>query len=137
MWTVKYFSRRRILKVLASVLFVSPAHFFVSLIKSRRTYLHTLQKPLEIPLDQPMGISFHGQAIVFRNSDGYHVFSAKCTHLGCLVTHKEDNMLVCPCHGSRYSFEGKILRGPATKNLVPLKFQINTDKRKLIIERTS
>ncbi|MBN2233979.1 MAG: Rieske 2Fe-2S domain-containing protein [Opitutales bacterium] len=44
--------------------------------------------------------------------------SRKCTHLGCRVNYSEtDGLFVCPCHGSRFSTEGKVLRGPAELDL--------------------
>ncbi len=37
-----------------------------------------------------------------------------CTHLGCTFPWNEnDAQFQCPCHGSRYDAEGKVLRGPA------------------------
>lgn len=46
-----------------------------------------------------------------------------CTHLGCVPARGEEGW-VCPCHGSRYDLSGRILRGPAPRNLEvpPYKF---------------
>lgn len=46
-----------------------------------------------------------------------------CTHLGCVPMRKRDGWL-CPCHGSVYDDSGRVLRGPAPKNLEvpPYKF---------------
>lgn len=42
-----------------------------------------------------------------------------CTHLGCTFPWNEiDGEFQCPCHGSRYSADGSVLRGPAP---LPLK----------------
>ncbi|WP_026736389.1 QcrA and Rieske domain-containing protein [Fischerella sp. PCC 9605] len=41
-----------------------------------------------------------------------------CTHKGCIVGWKKDqNALVCPCHGSKFANDGKVINGPAQKPL--------------------
>merc|ERR1711956_160895 len=44
--------------------------------------------------------------------------SAVCTHLGCVVPWvKASNKFCCPCHGSQYDENGKVVRGPAPLSL--------------------
>lgn len=44
--------------------------------------------------------------------------SKKCPHLGCELIYNEiENTWDCPCHGSRFNKEGKVIDGPANKNI--------------------
>ncbi|ABO94328.1 Rieske iron-sulfur protein of cytochrome b6f [Ostreococcus lucimarinus CCE9901] len=44
--------------------------------------------------------------------------NAVCTHLGCVVPwNKAENKFKCPCHGSQYNADGKVIRGPAPLSL--------------------
>jgi len=44
--------------------------------------------------------------------------NAVCTHLGCVVPwNASENKFMCPCHGSQYNSEGKVVRGPAPLSL--------------------
>ncbi len=56
---------------------------------------------------------------VYRDGENnLHVVSALCTHLKCTVKWNDDeNTWDCPCHGSRFTHEGKVINGPANKNL--------------------
>ncbi len=56
---------------------------------------------------------------VYRDTDNeLHVFNAACTHLGCVVQWNADEKTFdCPCHGSRYTKEGKVINGPAVEGL--------------------
>jgi Rieske Fe-S protein len=55
----------------------------------------------------------------------FRVFSATCTHRGCLVSHVEDRRIKCPCHGSQYHIgTGEVVRGPAPRPLSRQSFEI-------------
>jgi cytochrome b6-f complex iron-sulfur subunit len=53
---------------------------------------------------------------VFRDDQGVFAVSRVCTHLGCLVKSEADGFH-CPCHGSRFAPDGKVVKGPAPKPL--------------------
>lgn len=55
----------------------------------------------------------------YRDDQGQlHECSASCTHLGCIVQwNGSEKSWDCPCDGSRYTPDGKVLHGPATKAL--------------------
>ncbi|HEX2068615.1 MAG TPA: FAD-dependent oxidoreductase [Actinomycetota bacterium] len=56
---------------------------------------------------------------VYRDESGaLHRVSAVCTHLGCIVHWNSlERSWDCPCHGSRFGIEGKVLNGPALGEL--------------------
>ena len=67
----------------------------------------------------------HESVYVERKPDGkVRVLSAICPHLGCTVQwHRSKNEFICPCHGSHYSEQGKLVKGPARRGMDPLPFE--------------
>jgi cytochrome b6-f complex iron-sulfur subunit len=61
--------------------------------------------------------------VLMRDDSGFYALSLVCTHLGCTVTVTED-ALTCPCHGSRFDRQGKVLKGPADRALERLKVEL-------------
>jgi len=57
---------------------------------------------------------------VYRDPDNkLHIVAAECTHLGCLVKwNNDEKSWDCPCHGSRFSYDGNVLNGPANVPLI-------------------
>jgi Rieske Fe-S protein len=51
--------------------------------------------------------------------------SSHCTHRSCKVKAEQDHTFLCPCHGSTFGPDGKVLTGPASKNLPILSTAVN------------
>jgi Rieske Fe-S protein len=49
--------------------------------------------------------------------DTFVAVTAICTHQGCTVSGLSNSTYVCPCHGSRFSFTGTVVQGPAASPL--------------------
>ena len=72
-------------------------------------------KPEEFPVGAVKKLD-HKRVFIFSGSDGLHAVSSVCTHLGCIVNTAEWGFQ-CPCHGSRFDKNGKVIAGPAPRNL--------------------
>lgn len=76
-----------------------------------------------VPLLQEMGQAAKGLTLgaidLHRNSDAEDEDKAPCCpHLGCrLAWNPEEETWECPCHGSRFDKNGKLLAGPAQEDL--------------------
>ena len=55
----------------------------------------------------------------YREEDGtLYIVDITCPHLGCICNFNEiDKTWDCPCHGSRYTYKGEIIKGPSTTKL--------------------
>lgn len=74
----------------------------------------------ELKHDEGRVIEYGGEKVaVYKDKDGnVKKFSPKCTHMGCIVKwNTGEKTWDCPCHGSRYSAEGKVIHGPALRDL--------------------
>ena len=67
-----------------------------------------------------------------KNGD-LHIVDITCTHIGCeLKWNSAESSWDCPCHGSRFTFEGDIIEGPAVTRLNHYKESKNTIDSNLI-----
>ncbi|WP_276484359.1 FAD-dependent oxidoreductase [Paraflavitalea pollutisoli] len=65
-------------------------------------------------------VEFDGKKMGIYKDDrgGVHAIDPGCTHIKCTVQwNNAERSWDCPCHGSRFSFTGEVLTGPARKNL--------------------
>lgn len=81
-------------------------------------------KPAEKMEDLPPGeasiVSIDGEKTgAFRDDQGQlHLVDITCTHMGCELSWNEaERSWDCPCHGSRFTYEGDIIEGPALSKL--------------------
>jgi cytochrome b6-f complex iron-sulfur subunit len=99
----------------------------------------------------PEGVTLYkdARAFVFKIGEGekmkLHAISAICTHLGCIVQHVGDDAsssggkeskvgFACACHGSQFTIEGDVVKGPAPEPLPWLALSIAADDGQLIVD---
>ena len=73
------------------------------------------------PDTMPLGsvvVSRAHKVYVVHGPAGFYALSAVCTHLGCVTEHEPGRAhIVCPCHGSAFDLTGRVMSGPASKQL--------------------
>ena len=82
------------------------------------------------PLDFDIGsVTFleEDRIFIFRNDLGFKCVSAVCTHLRCTVKINQQGTFNCPCHGSVFDANGKVIGGPAPKALEWYKLEQKRD----------
>lgn len=61
-------------------------------------------------------------AIYIDENKKEHKIINKCPHLKCkLILNEIDKTWDCPCHGSRYTIDGKVIKGPSNYSIIPKK----------------
>ncbi|MBZ2174406.1 FAD-dependent oxidoreductase [Schnuerera sp. xch1] len=90
--------------------------------------LSSLPKNIDIEPGEGKIIKIDGERIgAYRDEEGMlHLVNTTCPHMGCeLNWNSAEKSWDCPCHGSRFTYEGEIIEGPSIK---PLKFSndVNT-----------
>lgn len=128
-------SRKKFIKALGVLLMIPFAGAWF--VMTRKTVSHRENLSMRINIDSiPQGTVLSGKIITVRKGDKIKILSSTCTHLGCRITKQQNGMLVCPCHGSRFSSStGNVLEGPAEKNLKELGF--TQSGKKIIVKLNS
>ncbi|MBU2652173.1 MAG: Rieske (2Fe-2S) protein [Bacteroidetes bacterium] len=125
--------RRAFLKSLGLIM-VLPffyAWYSVIKVKLRQESYETIKIPLGSITE---GISFHNEIIIRKKGDEIRVLSSRCTHLGCKISEFHDGKLICPCHGSVYTTDGEVIKGPATKPLQNFSHDLDEIEGVLIVK---
>ena len=73
----------------------------------------------DIPENAGLTGEIAGRSVaVFRGSEDIHVFENTCPHLHCpLAWNSDENAWDCPCHNSRFTPGGEVVRGPARQDM--------------------
>jgi len=60
-----------------------------------------------------------------NRKDSIVAFTPKCPHLGCNVHwSSKEHAFLCPCHGSRFNLDGRVIGGPAPRGLDTLPVRV-------------
>ncbi len=74
----------------------------------------------DIPVDYGMIVRYKGKkSAVYKDKNGVlHVSDAYCPHMKCeLNWNDDDKTWDCPCHGSRFDFDGNLISGPSKEDI--------------------
>jgi Rieske Fe-S protein len=125
-------SRRSFLKIIVAGII----SFFI-VVWNKLTLIHIeINKDAKkvFPINKNKTVSFDNDYIIVSENNTTTVLSSHCTHLGCKIDKMVGDHFVCPCHGSEYDMNGKVIKGPAYKNLETVPFQISEDGKSILIE---
>ncbi|WP_257347577.1 FAD-dependent oxidoreductase [Pseudalkalibacillus decolorationis] len=81
------------------------------------------KKVEELETDEGSVVKVSGKrAGAYKDLSGkLHIVDTTCSHLGCECEwNSGDRTWDCPCHGSRYTFDGDVIEGPAERPLKKL-----------------
>jgi cytochrome b6-f complex iron-sulfur subunit len=90
--------------------------------------------PGEYPVGtEPMRVP--GQNLyVLHDAEGFAALGAICTHLGCIVAQSATGF-DCPCHGSRFAVDGRVIQGPAPSPLLWFEVSLAPDGQMVVDTR--
>lgn len=74
----------------------------------------------ELSLDEGGLVTVFGRKCgAYRDAEGaVHLVDTTCTHMGCeLSWNNAEKTWDCPCHGSRFNYDGNVVEGPAKEPL--------------------
>ncbi|HEY9707947.1 MAG TPA: FAD-dependent oxidoreductase, partial [Oculatellaceae cyanobacterium] len=75
------------------------------------------QAPIPNPQAPIMEYYGAGDAVFAAAPGETEAISLTCTHQGCTVQRQVDGKFLCPCHGALYDAKGRVLAGPAKRDL--------------------
>ena len=78
------------------------------------------KEPSELENDEGSVVMINGKrAGAYKDTEGkLHFVDTTCTHMGCETEwNAGERTWDCPCHGSRFSYDGEVFNGPAKKPL--------------------
>lgn len=100
--------------------FVSTAVAAVRFLVPNVLYEPSGRLRLGTPDDFPDGATFldEERVYVLRKGNTFRAVSGVCTHLGCTVNRLAAGQgYFCPCHGSEFGNDGRVISGPAPRAL--------------------
>jgi glycine/D-amino acid oxidase-like deaminating enzyme/nitrite reductase/ring-hydroxylating ferredoxin subunit len=86
----------------------------------KRLSKETIESLVEVSKGEGKVVKYEGESIaLYRDDRGtLHAVNPVCTHAKCIVQwNNSEKSWDCPCHGARYTADGKVLTGPANKDL--------------------
>lgn len=117
-WLEVYDATRHDIAASAKFLMKENSNVFLQYMKDFPKFSDNDYQDLEIGEGKIVEINGEKFGIYRDQNANLHQVSAVCTHMKCIVNwNNAEKTWDCPCHGSRFSFDGQVLEGPAKLNL--------------------
>ena len=126
-------NRRQFISKMNGVVWLIPGLFFIGLLNRHRR-VAVVQDEVRISKKMLPGIYFYDEVLVNMQGEKPAFFSAHCTHLGCRIKSLENDAFICPCHGSVFSLNGQVVKGPATRNLEALAYHLDENTSEFVVK---
>lgn len=126
------FNRRSFFQICAIGIGISFTFLWSKISDSHSRFMELKNKIL--PFNKNKKVSFFEDVIVVNKDGKTTVFSSHCTHLGCTISKTENDLLICPCHGSQFDLDGNATKGPAYKPLEIIPSVLSDDQQQIILK---
>ena len=97
----------------------------------KRIKLQELKEFADIAPGEARLVKYEGQSIaLYKDEQGkLYAVNPVCPHAKCVVDwNSTEKSWDCPCHGSRFSYNGAVLTGPARQGLEVIELSLNQDE---------
>ena len=124
-------SRRKFIATLILSLagLFSLGRFLTPRVRQRKTLLRAAKA--DLPVHGAL-VYKEARVAVMREGDVVYALNLVCTHLGCTVN-VTPTELVCPCHGSSFDRQGRVLKGPADRPLLRYRVEERGDCFEVVV----
>ena len=91
----------------------------------------------KVSLGPVLNFSAHKQVLplerlmILKDEGGYAALHLVCTHQQCALN-QAGTGFSCPCHGAQFSEQGKVLQGPANRDLPWLRMSLDSENNLLV-----
>jgi Rieske Fe-S protein len=70
-----------------------------------------------------------------RDQGNLRALAITCPHLGCSYAFDDGKKhFVCPCHGSEFALDGRVIKGPATSPLSHLSWEVGPGPNEIDVD---
>jgi glycine/D-amino acid oxidase-like deaminating enzyme/nitrite reductase/ring-hydroxylating ferredoxin subunit len=114
------FNPNRVKPVAGFANFVKENADVVAQFVGKRISAETLTELADLAPGEARLVKYEGKKLaIYKDPEGrVHALNPVCTHAKCIVDwNNAEKSWDCPCHGARYDIDGKVLTGPARKDL--------------------
>ena len=114
------FNPNRVKPIAGFANFVKENADVVAQFVGKRISTEKLEELADVAPGEGRIVKYEGEKLgIYKDEAGQlHAVNPVCTHVKCIVQwNSAEKSWDCPCHGARYSVDGKVMTGPARKDL--------------------